>query len=424
MRILYLNSTYREGGAAIAAARLMEAFYTESDIEVRMLVQKPPKQNAPMPANVRAMLRRPWQKGPYWWRTQRHRKQLRRYKTLPRSAFSTSCYGIRRLERHPWIQWADVLHLHWISDHYVSAATLQALGRLGKPIFWTLHDMWAFTGGCHYAGDCRRFQAACGACPLLKSSTQEDLSRVEWQRKYNVYQALKPKIICPSTWMLRESQSSSLLGRFVHQRIPYSLDTEIFSPPHQREGKPLPARPHPFTLLFGGVNAANDPRKGFAYLLAALEHLADEVPQEAFRLLVFGSEADPSIVDQLPFPTGFTGKVRGDRKLAEVYRQADLFIAPSLEDNLPNTVIEALACSLPIVAFNIGGMADMVQTDQTGYLARPREAADLAQGIRFCADPDRFPRLRRQARQFALRHFDAPVVAAQMLDAYQQALKG
>ena len=170
------------------------------------------------------------------------------------------------------------------------------------------------------------------------------------------------------------------------------------------------------------MNATGDPRKGFQYLLEALRMLAASQPRPDYELFVFGSRAPQKDEQQLPFPAQFTGHVQGDEALSQVYQKADLMIVPSLEDNLPNTILEALACGVPVVAFDVGGIPDMVRTGETGYLARPKDAADLAEGIRYATQPEHHQKLSRRSRALICDQFDAPVIARRMENIYREAL--
>ena len=416
MQIIQLNSTYRAGGAAIAADRFKTAIETHTYITVKQLVQKKRPQNSSLPEDIQALLPNSISKVSYLFRHLISDKQLKPYGLHKSSLFSHFDKGVRHLSKHHWIQNADIIHLHWINDHFLSAKELALLKRSGKPVFWTLHDMWPFTGGCHYAGNCTRFQNTCGHCPILESQTQQDLSRHVWTLKEKTFSGLNLHIIGPSQWITRISQSSRLLGSFPHWNVPNAIRCDVFQPTPYQDGRPSRR------LLFGGMNATGDPRKGFQYLLEALRLLAAYSPKPDYELFVFGSGADPEVEQQLPFPAKFTGHVQGDEALAQVYQKADLMIVPSLEDNLPNTILEALACGVPVVAFDVGGISDMVQTGVTGYLARSKDAYDLAEGIRYATQPERHRELSRRARALIRKQFDAPVIARRMEDIYRESL--
>lgn len=297
-----------------------------------------------------------------------------------------------RWQRSPWsVGWLDgncvqrvadenpdLVHLHWICRGLIS---IRELARIASPIVWTMHDMWPFTGGCHYAGDCERYMESCGSCPQLSSETRYDLSYRVWSLKRHHWSGLKFTVIAPSKWLAGCVRASSLFRNARVEVIPNGLDTTAFSP--------IPvavARTHlnlPIDrkiVLMGGVKVVTDRRKGFDLARSALEKLAAGPLGSELELIVFGA-----VNLSVPWPGGlrvtYIGHVHSESTLAYLYSAADVFLAPSVQENLANTVMEALACGLPCVAFDIGGMPDMIDHMKTGYLARPWSSDDLANGI-------------------------------------------
>jgi glycosyltransferase involved in cell wall biosynthesis len=259
---------------------------------------------------------------------------------------------------------------------------IETMRRIGKPLVWTLHDMWAFTGGCHYAGSCEGYQARCGACPQLRSGSPGDLSRRIWRRKERAWGGLPMVVVTPSRWLARCAERSSLFRERRVEVIPYGLDLDRFRPVDRSIARSILALPQDKRLiLFGAMSSTSDERKGFRHLAAAMKALAAEDPPADTELVVFGASR-PAEPPELGFPVHYLGHLHDDISLALVYAAADLFVAPSTEDNLPNTVMEATACGTPTVAFDIGGMPDLVEPDRTGYLARPFDDGELAFGIR------------------------------------------
>jgi glycosyltransferase involved in cell wall biosynthesis/Tfp pilus assembly protein PilF len=277
------------------------------------------------------------------------------------------------------IQEADILHLHWVAG-MLNYSELEKLGH-GKPVVWTLHDMNPFTGGCHYAGTCSKFTEQCGACPQLGSTDKHDLANVTWQAKAGVYTALSLNLVAPSRWLRDCIAQSSLMGRFPLRVIPYSLPLERFYPmPHtsvrQRYSIPEKAK----VVLFGADDTSN-PRKGLRYLWAALNQLdSGAYTRENLYLVVFGDFFKAFQLNS-PFNIITTGRITDTEALAQLYSTADVFVLPSLEDNLPNTALEAMACGTPVVGFASGGIIDIVDHKQTGYLAAKGDGKQLAEGI-------------------------------------------
>lgn len=305
----------------------------------------------------------------------------------------------------------DVVNLHWICDGYLQVETI---AQLNKPVVWTLHDMWAFTGGCHYNQTCDRYTGSCGACPQLHSSKKWDLSHWVWQRKAKAWKNLNLTVVTPSLWLAKCAKSSSLFGNSRVEVIPYGLNTERYKPINRQVARSLLNLPQDEQLvLFGGTNATGDRRKGFHLLQPALQDLSKSGWQ--LELVIFGS-SQPSHLPNLGFKSHYLGKLSDDISLALVYAAADIFVAPSTQDNLPNTVMEALACGTPCVTFNIGGMPDMIEHQRNGYLAQPFKAEDLAQGIAWILEnKERHQRLCDRAREKVEQEFTQKLQAHRYL---------
>lgn len=310
---------------------------------------------------------------------------------------------------------AEIINLHWICDGFIP---IKALPQFKLPLVWTLHDMWAFTGGCHYSYDCDRYQQSCGNCPQLHSHREYDLSRRIWQQKSKSWQNLNFRIVTPSQWLAKCVASSSLFGKLAIEVIPYGLDLTIYKPINRQLARQvLNLPPDSKIILFGALSATSDRRKGLHLLQPALQKLqrypdSQTVPLE---ILIMGASQPQSPLD-FGLTTHYLGKLSDDVTLALVYSAADLFVAPSIQDNLANTVLEAIACGLPVVAFDIGGMSDMIIHQHNGYLAKPLDTDDLAYGINWVLeDSDRYVRLSHWAREKAERDFSQELQARRYL---------
>lgn len=314
----------------------------------------------------------------------------------------------------------DIVNLHWIGKGFVS---LEEIARLPQPLVWTLHDMWPLTGGCHYSGGCTRFHTQCGACPILHSSREHDLSAWVWRRKRRAWSGLPLTLVAPSRWMAEQAQKSARFAGATVRVIPYGIDASLYQPLDRRFARQTLGLPQDKRLaLFGAVSATSVPRKGFAYLQQALHHVA-AMGHTDVELVVFGSSAPPNAPD-LGMPVHYLGKLSDDVSLALTYAAADLFVAPSIEDNLPNTVMEALACGTPVVAFHVGGIPDMVQHQENGYLASPFSVEELAQGMMWVMEDEaRHQRLSATARATVERRYTLAQQAQQYSDLYQELLE-
>lgn len=297
----------------------------------------------------------------------------------------------------------DIIHLHWIGGGYLS---IEAIAKLGKPVVWTLHDMWPFTGGCFYTQNCDRYIVSCGHCPHLNSGKENDLSHWVWQRKMNAWKQLDLTIVPVSNWLAQCARTSSLFKDRAIQVIPNALDLSVYQPFNPRDARRalnLPQDKH--LILFGALRATQDKRKGFHLLCPALKQLSETEWQDKIELVIFGSSAPSEPID-LGFKTHYLGHLHDDIALALVYSAASVMVVPSLQEAFGQTASEAIACGTPVVAFDQTGVADIVDHQQNGYLARPFEIDDLAHGIAWVLeDSERYARLCQQARTKAEQEF-------------------
>ena len=308
----------------------------------------------------------------------------------------------------------DIINLHWVNESFVRIETLASLN---KPIVWTLHDMWAFTGGCHYDQGCSKYTLSCGSCPQLGSSWSFDLSHWVWKRKHQTWHRLPITIVALSQWMADCVKASSLFKNCRIEIIPNGIDTQVYKPIARNIARQLLNLPQDKSLvLFGAINATSSPRKGFDFLQQALLELKQTGVD--LELLILGSSR-PEVPPDLGFKTHYLGKLGDDTSLALVYSAADVFVAPSTQDNLPNTIMEALACGTPSVGFKIGGIPDMVEHCLNGYLAYPFDVSDLARGIKWTIeDEERHQKISENARNRIVKSFSQDIQANRYIDLF------
>ncbi|MDD2733785.1 MAG: glycosyltransferase [Desulfuromonadaceae bacterium] len=286
-----------------------------------------------------------------------------------------------KLENAEKIRAADIIHFHWMTGFFDYSEALPLLR--GKKIVWTIHDMNPFTGGCHYAGDCDKYRSNCGACPQLGSSNEMDLSRRIWEQKKLTYDELDITVVTPSRWMAACACASALFKGFPVKVIPNGLPMEIFRPIPSadiRKGLNIPVNAK--VILFGADHLMNR-RKGFVFLLDALRNYRPTSADCPIYLAVFG-KPEPGLTISSDYSVLNFGSLTNEDEIASLYSLADVFVLPSLEDNLPNTVLEAMACGTPVVGFDTGGIPDMISHKVNGFLARPRDVSSLAEGIDWC----------------------------------------
>jgi glycosyltransferase involved in cell wall biosynthesis len=312
---------------------------------------------------------------------------------------------------------ADVYTLHWLGYGFCDFSRCITKIPARAPVVWRLSDQNPFTGGCHYDSGCERWKDSCGACPQLGSHLDNDLSRQVWTRKRRALDAVPaPRfhIVAQSRWMAQCVSGSSLFGRFPLSHIPNGLDTEVFKPRDRalaRDILQVPADAK--TVLFVADLVANR-RKGIALLYEALAGLRD-VPN--LFLLSAGQGTTPP-------PQGLPGRhldsVSDERWLSLAYCAADVFVIPSLQDNLPNTVLEAMACGTPVVGFDVGGIPDMVRHSVTGLLVPAGDVAELARALRgLLGDAARRAAMGAACRRVALAEYTLEKQARAYLALYE-----
>lgn len=375
MKVLIVSNSDFEGGAARAAYRLHQGFKT-IDIHSQMLVQVKKsddkdvigeKSSSGIGQAVTGL------------RLALDRLPLKLYPNRAHTTYSLGWLPDKIISKVNQIN-PSIINTHWINNGYIF---IETIAKFTQPIVWTLHDLWAFTGGCHYNEDCSRYTQNCGKCPQLQSWHDWDISRWEWQRKAKAWKNLNLTIVTPSSWLAKCASSSSLFQNLQIKVIPNGLDIQQYRPINKQVARNLLNIPQDKQLiLFGSLQATSDKRKGFDLLQDALVSLSKSGWKDKLEVIIFGA-SEPKYPPSFGFKSHYLGTLNDELTLALVYSSADVFVLPSRQDNLPNTVMEAMACGTPCVAFNIGGMPDMIEHQKNGYLAQTDKGEDLAQGIKW-----------------------------------------
>lgn len=278
--------------------------------------------------------------------------------------------------RSPHWEWADVVHLHWVNEWISVDNLVSSAGK--KPLIWTMHDFHAFTGGCHYSGSCENYKTDCLECPLLKRTNMPRLAHHFWNIKKAAFNFYKPEltITAPSEWMRSKAAESSLFNGFQTRAIPNGLDTAVFKPADRLACRKALNLPENKRIMLSVIQSLKDERKGFDILQEALFLLPDP---EKWVLCTVGKQLEKSA--ETPVEHIHLGTLVDERLMAIVYNAADIFVHPAREDNLPNVVVESIACGVPVVGFAIGGMPEMVANSENGFLSYEVSAAGLAEAI-------------------------------------------
>lgn len=410
MKVTIVNRSDRTGGAAVVSLRLLEALRAVG-VDARMLVVEK-LSDSPFVAVAASPLRI---KSAFL----RERLSIFLANGLSRKTLfqiDTADVGLN-LWRHPWIREADVVCLNWINQGMLSIDGIRRIASLGKPVVWTMHDMWNMTGVCHHAGECRRFLHSCGDCPLLgPRAAPSDISHFVWERKRRLYADTPIHFVAVSNWLASKARESALLR-----------DADISVIPNAFPLLPMPdgtrdTSPDTLTLVMGAARI-DDPVKGFPILVEATRILRDRYPDVAarLRLLTFGTVRDPRLFDEIAIPHSHLGPISPE----EVRRHmlaSHIVVSSSLYETLPGTLIEGEAAGCVPVAFDRGGQSDIIVHLETGYLARfgdsPADAAiSLAEGIVWAAG--RPESLRPRLVADVERRFAAQAVARRYLSLFR-----
>lgn len=323
----------------------------------------------------------------------------------------------------PVLAEADIINLHWITG-FQSTQTLKKLFALGKPIVWTLHDMWAFTGGCHYSAGCKQYFQDCCACPQLCEDPL-GLTKTILQDKLTHLKGSNLVVVTPSRWMADCAKESALFRGSRVESIPNSLETDIFFPFPKAEAKRNLGFEEETTIILFGCQYFQEKRKGFSELLSALSDCLDHlefqelVKKDKLKVLTFGSPIDH--LNRLGIPIVSLGTLASDEEIRTAYCGADLFMLPSLEDNLPNTILEAMACGTSVVAFDTGGIRDMIEDGVNGFLVPSGDTKALAQRVlNLIFDSDRREQFGVKSREKVKAHYTLSMQAKNYLSIYEQ----
>ena len=410
MRVLIVNTSERTGGAAVAANRLMKALINHG-VKAKMLVRDKESDSLTvvgLPKSPMLHWHFLWERLVIFVRSRFSRKHLFE---IDLANTGSDITGL------PEFKEADVIHLHWINQGMLSLSNIQKILRSGKPVVWTMHDIWPATAICHLTLGCRSFTSACKSCRLLSGGST--LTQSVWRKKQRLFEDGDIHFVACSHWLESEAKSSALLKGHKITSIPNPIDTHIYNnrcnKQEVRQQLGLPADKK--LVLFVSQRVTN-PNKGMDYLVEACGLLKDI---DQLGIVILGGHAE-EVADQLSFETYPLGYVNDEHRIVDIYNAVDVFVLPSLSENLPNTIMEAMACGVPCVGFRVGGIPEEIDHKQNGYVADYRSAEDLAWGIRWILTEADYESLSRHAVQKVAQNYSQQSVALKYLDVYQQAM--
>jgi glycosyltransferase involved in cell wall biosynthesis len=414
MNILILNTSERIGGAAIAANRLMKALRGKG-IDAKTLVLDKQTSDKNIISLQSSFIKRQLARFNFLWERWIifvHNRFSRR--NLFKVSIANTGFDI---SGHPLVKSADVIHIHWINQGFLSLGNMAKLMQSGKPIVWTLHDMWAATGICHYSGNCGKYTTECSNCPLLQGKTAHDLSYKAFASKKKLGLNRITYVGC-SRWIANEAKKSALLQNASITNIPNPIDTTVFKPcdkaaTRQKRGLPVNKK----LVLFVAAKLS-DTRKGMSYLVEASRYLQ----QREAEVVFLGGRIDDNLLHTISLPAHNVGFLPTPADMASLYAACDVFVTPSLEDNLPNTLMEAMSCGTPCVGFHIGGIPEMIDHKINGYLAKYQDAKDLADGIDWILFDADYQQLSQNARRKAIDCYSEDVITIQFMKLYENVI--
>lgn len=411
MKVLLVNTSERIGGAAIACNRLMKAL-KKNGVKAKMMVRdKQSDQLAvvSLPYSWVLPLRFIWERLVIFLSNGMSRKNL-----FQVDIANTGCDITQFRE----FKQADVIHLHWVNQAFLSLNDLERIVNSGKPVVITMHDQWYYTGVCHYAGDCTEYQTECTKCHLLGADIRKLANKVFLRKKHICDTGKNITFLGCSQWIADLARKGALTQGHNVVSIPNAIDTDVFHPSEKDASRLHLGLPANQKLLLFGSQRITDERKGFKYLSEACRILQEEAPEEAdnIGIVVVGSASD-KVANEVPLKVYPVSYVSDESQMVELYNAVDAFVTPSLQDNLPNTIVESMACGIPCIGFNIGGIPEMIDHKKNGYVARYKDAADLAAGIRWVLSSD-LQQLSAEAREKALATYSEKAVAEKHIELY------
>ena len=378
MKVVVINHSDMQGGAAIVSLRLVHALQ-DAGVDARMLVIDRQSDDA-----LVGVMGGKWRNK---WNFLAERLGVFLRNGLRRDTLfkiDTGSHGIN-LVSHPWVKDADVVCLNWVNQGTLSLKNVKQLAQAGKPLVWTMHDMWNCTGVCHYSFECERYKEKCHCCPLLETKGN-DLSTVIQEKKRRLYEQAPIHFVAVSHWLaeccrqstsMRDSRLSVIYNAFPINDFDCSRLEGGF------EGIPGDKK-----IIVMGARRLDVEVKGFKELIETSQYIARNKPELAARihLVLYGDLHDKSLLSKIEIPCTYLGTIASTQQLSSLYRHSDIVLSTALYENLPGTLIEGQASGCLPVTFGKGGQADIVDHLRTGYIAEYKDAASVAQGIEWAID--------------------------------------
>ena len=414
MRVLIVNTSERTGGAAVAAHRLMEAL-NNNGVKAKMLVRDKESSKLTvigLPKSWKLQWHFLWERLCVWLHLHLKREHLFDVDIANAGSDITQLAEFRE---------ADVIHLHWINQGMLSLQDIRKILESGKCVVWTMHDIWPATAICHLTLDCRQFETGCQQCRLLPGGgSHHDLSAKIWRKKQQMLSGQHIRFVACSQWLAKEAGKSALLRGQTIASVPNPINTHVYHPLDKQKVRQELSLPTDKRLILFVSQRATNPYKGMQYLTEACQRLSQQYPEmkQNTGVVILGGHAE-EVTAQLPFESFPLGYVNDEERIVKVYNAADVFVLPSLSENLPNTIMEAMACGVPSIGFDIGGIPEEIDHLETGYVAAYRDAADFAKGIRWVLYEANAEEISAACLRKVKRNYSQQSVAQRYIDIYE-----
>lgn len=417
MRVLIVNTSEKAGGAAVAANRLMDAL-NNNGVKAKMLVRDKVTSDITvvgLPHTLKMQWNFLWERWCIFWHLHFSKQNLFALD------IANAGFDITSL---PEFKEADIIHLHWVNQGMLSLNGIKKIINSGKPVVWTMHDMWPASSICHLTLGCHHYNAGCGNCKYLPGKgTKNDLSAKIWKKKQKVYGSGALSFVTCSRWLASEARLSGLLEGHPIETIPNPIDTHVFCKKDQQEARLHTLLPKDKRIILFIAQRATNPYKGMDYLIEACGIMVKEHPEmkENTCVAILGGHSD-DFEGKLSFPIVPLGYISDEKRIVDIYNASDVFVLPSLSENLPNTIMEAMACGVPSVGFKVGGIPEMIDHQKNGYVANYRDAKDLATGIHWVLEVADKQKLQQACLQKVMHNYSQHAVALKYVEVYNQAM--
>lgn len=376
MKVLFINTSENTGGAAVAANRLMEALIADG-ITAQMLVMHKSSDKPHViiaGSKTKRLISFLLERITIWANNLFSRKNLFKISIANTGVDVTSL---------PEFKSADIIHLHWINQGMLSLNEIRRIIKTGKPIVWTMHDMWECTSICHHAYECDKFKYGCSECQYLRFPSKKDLSYKVFRKKLEVFADCGIHFVAVSSWLKKQAEQSRILKGCSISVIPNTLSTDDFTIFDKKESRRHFSLPEDSLIILFGAARIDDPIKGLDILIDSIKYLTIRKPEikDRLHLVMFGNIKNDKLLSHIPISYTCTGNINSTKELSILYSAADVMVSASHYETFGQTLIEAQACGCLPVSFGNSGQSDIIEHLKNGYLAKYLSKEDLAEGI-------------------------------------------